>query len=191
MESERIIEAFERIERKNFLPEEVKEMSEIDKPLFIGHGQTISQPAVVAFMLEKLNPQKGEKILDIGSGSGWTTALLADLVGEKGRVIGLEIIPELVKFGKDNVSHYSFTKEGRAKIIKANGRKGYEKEAPFDKILASAQAEKIPESWKKQLKVGGRIVAPVKNSLYVLEKKEENKFTKEKYEGFAFVPLVK
>ncbi|MDI6891347.1 MAG: class I SAM-dependent methyltransferase, partial [Thermodesulfovibrionales bacterium] len=129
-----------------------------------------SQPLVVAFMLEQLEPKEGDKILDIGSGSGWTTALLAHIVSQKGnpkseirnpkqiqngKVIAMEVIPELKEFGEKNVAKYNFIKKGLVEFILADGSKGYKKEAPFDKILVSATAEKFFPDWKEQLKIGG------------------------------------
>jgi len=188
----RIIEAFKKIKREDFLPEEIKHLSELNEALPIGYGQTISQPLVVGFMLEKLNPQPGEKILDIGAGSGWTSALLGEIVGEKGEVIALEIIPQLKEFGEKNVKKYNFIKKGIVKFILGDGSKGYKKEAPFDKILCSASCENnIPSSWKEQLKINGIIVSPVNTSIWVLKKISKNKFEKFEYPGFVFVPLVK
>ena len=192
-----IVFAFRKIKRIDFLPEASKNLSELNEALPIGLGQTISQPLVVAFMLELLQPKKGEKILDVGSGSGWTTALLAEIVGEEGlpagrqgRVTAIEVVPELKELGEANVENYGFLKNGTAKIICTDGSKGYEKEAPFDKILASASAARIPGSWKKQLKVGGRIVAPIGNSIWLLIKKNEKDFEEYEYPGFCFVPLI-
>lgn len=186
LKTPRIIEAFRKIKREDFLPEDSKSLSEYNEALPIGYGQTISQPLVVAFMLEKLQPQAGDKILDIGSGSGWTAALLAEIVGQKGNVVALEIIPELKEFGEKNAVKYG----GKVKFICGDGSKGYEKEAFYDKILASASARKIPEAWKKQLKMGGRIVAPIGNSIRLFIKKSENDFEEFEYPGFVFVPLI-
>ncbi|MDP3990723.1 MAG: protein-L-isoaspartate O-methyltransferase [Candidatus Nealsonbacteria bacterium] len=184
-------DAFKKIKREDFLPENIKEMAHMDMALSIGYKQTISQPTVVVFMLEKLQPQPGDKILDIGAGSGWTSALLAEVVGETGKVIALEIVPELKEFGEKNVAKYNFIKKGRAKFVLADGTKGYEKEAPFDKILCSAASYgQIPPAWKNQLKIGGRIVSPIDSSIWVFEKQAENKFKVIEYPGFAFVPLV-
>jgi len=191
LKTERIINAFRKIKREDFLPEDNQDLAEINEALPIGFNQTISQPLVVAFMLELLQPQAGEKILDVGSGSGWTTALLAQIVGGKGKVIAIEIVPELAKFGKNNISKYNFIKKGIIQIVWADGRKGYQAEAPFDKILASASAEKLPQAWKKQLKIGGRIVTPIKNSIWLLEKASKDRFIKKEHQGFVFVPLVK
>lgn len=185
-----IIEAFRKIKRADFMTEDIKNLAELNEALPIGYSQTISQPLTVAFMLEQLRPEPGQKILDIGSGSGWTTALLAYIVGEKGKIIAIEIIPELKEFGEKNVAKYNFIKRGLVKFICADGSKGYQKEAPFDRILASAAAEEIPGAWKEQLKIGGRIVTPVENSIWTLIKKSESDFEEIEHPGFAFVPLV-
>ncbi|MCX6759540.1 MAG: protein-L-isoaspartate O-methyltransferase [Candidatus Nealsonbacteria bacterium] len=185
-----VISAFKKIKRVDFLPEDLKDLAELNEALPINYGQTISQPLVVAFMLELLEPKKGEKILDIGSGSGWTSALLGEIVGQKGRVIAIDIVPELKEFGKKNVGKYNFVEKGIVEFICADGSKGYEKEAPFDKILVSATAIRIPDSWKKQLKVGGRIVTPINSSIWLFIRKSETEFDQIEYPGFIFVPLI-
>ena len=190
LRSPEIIEAFKKIKRSDFLPEDVKDLAELNEAIPIGYGQTISQPLVVAFMLELLQLEEGEKILDVGSGSGWTTALLAEIVGEKGKIISIELIPELKEFGEKNVAKYDFVKKGTVEFICADGSKGYKKEASFDKILASASAEKLPLAWKEQLKINGKIVTPIGSSIWLFEKKAEKEFIKTEYPGFAFVPLI-
>jgi len=219
LKTPRIIEAFKKIKRVDFLPKGMEDLAELNEALPIGYGQTISQPLVVAFMLEQLEPKEGEKILDIGSGSGWTTALLAQIVSQKGisnfqfpiskqkgKVIAIEVIPELKEFGEKNVAKYDFVKSGIVEFICADGSKGYQKEAPFDKILASASAEKLPSAWQEQLKIGGRIVTPIGSSVWLFVKKSEKKgdepsvhlhsalkgfvFEEIEYPGFAFVPLI-
>lgn len=189
LKTPRLIEAFKKIKRIDFLPEEMKELSELNEALPIGYGQTISQPLVVAFMLELLQPQPGEKILDVGSGSGWTSALLAEIVGG-GKVIAIEVIPELMAFGKNNIEKYNFIKKGIVECLCADGSKGCNKEAPFDKILASASAKEIPLAWKEQLKIGGRIVTPIGNSIWSFDKIAEKEFEEKEYPGFVFVPLI-
>ena len=190
LKTDRVIAAFSKIKRVDFVPEELQSASQANIPLPIGQGQTISQPLTVAFMLEKLEPLLGDKVLDIGSGSGWTTALLAHIVGKKGKVVGIERIKSLCDFGTNNISKYHFIEGGRAKIICADGSKGYINEAPYDRILVSAAAEEMPKDLKKQLKIGGRLVVPVKGSIWMIEKKSEKVFHEEEYPGFAFVPLV-
>ncbi len=185
-----IISAFRKIKRADFMPENMKDSAEVDEAMLIGQGQTISQPKVVAFMLELLEPKAGEKILDVGSGSGWTSALLSEIVGDKGRVVSLELIPELKEFGEKNAAKYGFVEKGTAQFICCDGSKGYEEESPFDKILASAAARRVPEAWKKQLKVGGRIVAPINSSIFLFVKKSENEMEEKEYPGFIFVPLI-
>jgi protein-L-isoaspartate(D-aspartate) O-methyltransferase len=212
LKTPRIIGAFRKIKRVDFLPEEIKDLAELNEALPIGYGQTISQPLVVAFMLEQLQPQPGDKILDIGSGSGWTTALLAYIVSQegnskskirnpkqiqnskfkiqKGKVIAIEVIPELMEFGRKNVEKYNFIERGIVEFICADGSKGYKKEAPFDKILVSATAQICYPAWKEQLKIGGRIVTPIGSSIWLFIKKSEADFEEIEYPGFAFVPLI-
>lgn len=185
-----IIEAFRKIKREDFVVEELKEESDINAPLPIGYGQTISQPLTVAFMLELLQPQPGDIIFDIGSGSGWQTALLAYCVGETGKVIGIELLPDLAEFGKRNIAKYNFISKGRVEIISGDGSKGFLREAPFDKIISAASARKLPEEWKKQLMVGGRLVAPIKESIWLFVKKSDKDFEETEFPGFAFVPLI-
>ncbi len=188
--SKRIYDAFCKIDRKDFVLPDVQEYAYEDSPLSIGSGQTISQPSVVAFMMEKLDPQGNNKVLDIGCGSGWTTALLAELTRE---VVAIEIIPEVKCFGEANVSRYGFIENGKVKVFCEDGYKGFLEEAPYDKILVSAalpEMGEVPFIWNEQLNEGGVIVVPVKNSIYKLTKKN-GEFIQEEYSGFSFVPLVK
>ncbi|MBI2452815.1 MAG: protein-L-isoaspartate O-methyltransferase [Parcubacteria group bacterium] len=194
LKTQAIIEAFSRVDRKDFVPRDFQGYAYGDYPLPIAGEQTISQPTTVAFMLELLQPRQGEKILDVGSGSGWTTALLAFLVGEKGRVFGVERIPELVAFGAKNLGKYDFP---QAIIVRAEKILGFPKEAPFDKILVSAAAEGFPESLLSQLKEGGILVIPVRDAVWRVKKLpgtppngEASKTEIQKFGGFAFVPLV-
>lgn len=185
-----IIGAFRKIKREDFLPADLKNLSEANEALPIGYGQTISQPLTVAFMLELLSPEEGDKILDIGSGSGWTSALLAEIVGEKGKVFAIEVVKELKEFGEKNVAKYSFVKKGIVNFVLGDGSSGYKKEAPYDNILAGASGADLPPAWKSQLKVGGRMVCPIKNSIWLFVKRSEDKFEETEYPGFAFVPLI-
>lgn len=182
-----LIRLFESIDRKDFVRPGYENEACGDYPLPIGAGQTISQPYTVAFMLELLQPSPGEKILDVGSGSGWTTALLSKAVGPNGRVIGLELVPELVIFGKGNLSKYNFT---NAEIRQAVDVLGLPEEAPFDKILVSASADKLPKPLVNQLKVGGTMVIPIGNDVWEVKKLSGGKISLDKYGGFIFVPLV-
>lgn len=190
LKTPRIIGAFKKIKRVDFLPEDIKNLAELNEALPIGYSQTISQPLVVAFMMELLNPKIGDKILDVGSGSGWTSALLAEIVEDKGKIISIEIVPELKEFGEKNVAKYNFIEKGMVEFICTDGSKGYEKEAPWNKILASASAKKLPSSWKEQLRIGGRIVTPIGTSIWSFIKQSEKDFEEKEYPGFAFVPLI-
>ncbi len=182
-----IIEAFRKIKRIDFLPEDMQDLAELNEALVIGYGQTISQPLVVAFMLEQLQPASGDKILDVGSGSGWTSALLGEMVGDTGRVIALEFVSALKEFGEKNAAKYNLPVE----FVCTEGSRGYDKEAPYDKILCSATARReIPSAWKAQLKTGGRIVTPIGSSIWLFVKQSEKDFEATEYPGFVFVPLV-
>jgi protein-L-isoaspartate(D-aspartate) O-methyltransferase len=185
-----IIDAFQKIDRIDFVPAELKEKAHANVPLPIGHGQTISQPLTVAFMLELLQPEPGNKILEIGSGSGWQTALLSHIIGDEGRVFAIELIPELESFGRKNVSQYNFVQKKIANFYCLNALNGLPGEAPFDRIISAASSQEIPLSWKEQLKIGGRMVVPVRDSVYLVIKKGENQFEGDVFPGFAFVPFV-
>ena len=191
LKTSEIIEAFKKIDRKNFVPKKYKNDAYINAPLPIGFGQTISQPLTVAFIIELLGPKVGDKILDIGAGSGWVTALLAQIVGVQGRIVGVERVPELKEMAERNAAKYNFIEKGVVKIVLADGSKGYKEEAFYDKIVSGAAAYgDIPDEWKKQLKIGGKIVAPVENSIVVIDKIGKKEYAKKEYFGFSFVPLI-
>lgn len=187
LKTDRIIEAFKKVNRADFLPAELDSDAQADIPLPIGYGQTISQPATVAFMLELLQPQLNDKILDVGSGSGWQTALLCELVGFKGKIFAIERIKELKELGENNIKKYNYK---NVKFIHGDGYKGLKKNAPFDKIIAAAESLELSTAWKEQVKIGGRIVAPLKQSLIAIDKIDTDKFKTKEYPGFLFVPLI-
>lgn len=206
MQTPAIKAALAAIDRRDFVRDELLDEAYADGPLPIGRGQTISQPSTVAFMLELLQPQAGHNVLDIGSGSGWQTSLLAYLVSQKakpadlagespklggaGHVTALEIIPYLCEWGRQNVAKYNYLKKGIVEMHCQDGRGGYPTRAPFDRIIAAAAGEEVPEAWLAQTKIGGRIVTPVGGAVWQLIKKSETDFERREYPGFAFVPLV-
>lgn len=185
LEDPRIEAAFRAVNRRDFVREGYEVEAHEDYAIPIGYEQTISQPTTVAYMLEMLAPQEGDTILDVGCGSGWTTALLAEIVGQHGRVIGMEVIEELVKFGRDNLAAYDFT---QAEIRHGNPLKEKQPEAPFNRILVSAAGDHVPEALTDQLAVGGTMVLPVDESLIQVKKKSEDELLQQEHPGFTFVP---
>lgn len=196
-----IISAFQKINRADFMLPEDQDEAEGNYPLSIGHGQTISQPFTVAFMLELLQPQPGDKVLDIGSGSGWTTALLAEIVGPKGQVFAIERIPELKEFGENNFKNHvlalnrasAASSGSRVQFLCSDGWQGLPSQSPFDRILVSAAAREIPQKLLDQLAVGGRLVIPVgkfEQAITVVDRASEKEYKEKRYPGFVFVPLV-
>lgn len=186
LDNPRIEKAFLEVDRADFVPDEIEE-DYANRPLPIGEGQTISQPLTVAFMLELLEPEEGDKVLDIGSGSGWQAALLAELVGREGQVFSVEIIEELKEFAETNASKCGFE---NLEFIVGDGKDGLEEEAPFDRIIAAASAQEIPKALLEQLKVGGILVMPVGHSLVRVKRVSEEEFEETDFPGFSFVPFV-
>lgn len=184
--SKNIADAFRNVDRIDFVSDPRTQDVYADHPLQIGNGQTISQPTTVAMMLEMLEPRKGQKILDIGSGSGWTTTLLSFIVGDKGSVTGVERVESLVKFGNHNLQKYELK---NARIIHAGNNLGIVGEK-FDRILVSAAADEFPKELTEQLKTGGKLVIPVKNSIFEVTKKEDGTLKSIEHYGFIFVPLI-
>lgn len=184
-----LIRAFEKVNRKDFVGIKNEKNAYLNQPLSIGEGQTISQPLTVAFMLELLEPKPREKILEIGAGSGWQTALLKDAVGENGKIISLERIELLYLMARKNLEKY-YTLNETLRVLHRNGLPGYPEESPYDKIIAAAAGETVPATWKEQLKIGGRLVMPVGENIVVLDKKTSQDFGRREYYGFRFVPLV-
>lgn len=185
-----LLDAFMSNDRRDFVPEEFYESAYLNKPLSIGFGQTISQPYTMAFMMELLQPKSGDEVLDVGFGSGWSTSILAKIVGEKGRVSAVEIIPEIYKFGMENLKKYNYSN-----IEYHSGSWLDVPEQLFDCILVSAATYKsVVYQLSEKLKVGGRMVIPVYNglgqSIKLIKKVNENENTEEDYPGFIFVPLV-
>jgi len=186
-----IIDAFRKVPREEFVPEELKDEAYIDIPLPIGEGQTISQPTTVAIMTEALKPEKGNKILEVGAGSGYQAAILCEIVGEEGIVYTVERLKKLYEFAKKNIEKCGYK---NVKLFLGDGSIGLKEFAPYDRIIVTACAPKIPEPLISQLKDGGRMVIPVGRmygiqKLLLIKKNGEN-IKEENLGPFAFVPLI-
>ncbi len=187
--SQRVYEAIKKVPRHLFVPERYKIEAYVDTPLPIGFGQTISAPHMVAIMCELLNLKEGEKVLEIGTGCGYHAAVVAELVGRKGKVISIEYIPELAEMARANLRALGYD---NVEVIVGDGSKGYEPEAPYDKIYVTAAAPNIPEPLLEQLKPGGKMVIPVGESvqwLIVVEKDRDGKIRQKNWGSVRFVPL--
>jgi len=190
LKSKKIEDAIRKIKREFFVPATLKHLAYRDFPISIGFNQTISQPSTVVAMTEALEVKEGEKILEIGTGSGWQSAILSHLVGDKGKVYTIEIVEELAKFAEAN-----FKKLGikNVEVFVKDGSLGLKEKAPFDKIIVTAACHDIPKPLLEQLKVNGVMVLPIGN-LYLQEmyvvKKLKDKIEKTPIGSFMFVPLI-
>jgi len=186
----RLLKAFEEVPRELFIKDGFEEEAYYDHPLPIGHSQTISQPTTVMLMTQALELKQGEKVLEVGAGSGYQAALIAKIIGSKGKVITTEIIPELVEFAKENLRK---AKIKNVEIINYDGSQGYKKEAPYNKIIITAACPRIPPPIIKQTKRMGIIVAPVDSLAIGQEmtrlRKRRHGVEQESLGRFVFVPL--
>lgn len=179
--------AMAAVPRVHFLPEDVRHLADEDHALPVGYGQTNSQPHTVANMLRLLGAEPGHKILDVGAGTGWTTALLGELVGETGEVIGVELVPQLAKIASDTLRRF---KMPWATVRVADPEVlGAPEEGPYDRILVSAEAVAMPQQLIDQLKVGAVMVVPVAGEM-VRVVKAEHDYHATKHGPYRFVPLL-
>lgn len=178
--------AFDATPRAGFLRPGDEHQAGHDGPIGIGHSQTNSQPRTVAAMLRLLQVQPGQRVLDVGAGSGWTTALLARLTGPEGRVVGVELEPDLVDFGRTNLAR---TGQPWAEIREAQpGILGDPESAPWDRILVSAEPRSLPDELVAQLADGGRLVIPVAGTMLLVLRRGDDVETS-RHGGYRFVPL--
>ena len=173
--------------RRAFLPDDQRDVAHLDQPLPIGYGQTNSQPTTVRNMLHALDVRPGQHVLDVGAGSGWTTAILGRLVGPDGCVLGLELQPELAAWGRDNLmaAGLPWTRLDPAEP----GLLGRPQEAPYDRILVSAEARELPEVLVEQLAEGGTMVLPVAGRLLRVHRPAGGPASVERLGRYRFVPL--
>lgn len=183
----RVRAAMSSTPRADFLPDEVRHLADADHPVMIGWNATNSQPSTVARMLELLDVQSGDRVLDVGSGSGWTTAILSVLAGDEGVVIGVELVPQLVEYGNERLAETGTRVEIREAV---SGVLGLPDEAPFDRILVSAQAATVPTQLEAQLAEGGRLVVPIAGLMTVVDMRDGIPHRRADAGIYSFVPLI-
>ena len=184
-----VLDAMGRVPREAFVPAEATARAYADGALPIGHGQTISQPYIVALMVEALELEGGERVLDVGTGSGYAAAVLAEIAGE---VIGIEREPALAEAAQNRLKRLGY---GNVEIVTGDGSLGWPAKAPYEAIVVAAGAPAVPEALCDQLAVGGRLVLPVgeDQSWQRLErrrKRDDGSYDIEHLADVRFVPLV-
>lgn len=191
LKSEEVIRAMLSVPREEFVPLRYRELAYLDTPLSIGYGQTISAPHMVAIMTEALKPSRGNKVLEVGTGSGYQAAIIAEIVKPEGHVWTVEIVPELAKFAEENLRKTGYL--DYVTVIVGDGSRGYEDAAPYDRIIVTAAAPRVPEPLISQLRECGRIVIPVGDAymqtLKIVEKKGGALYVEDSV-PCVFVPLL-
>ena len=187
IQDELVLEAMRTVPRHRFVPAYVRGSAYRDAPLPIGEGQTISQPYVVAFMTAALQLSGGEKVLEIGTGSGYQAAVLALIAGE---VISVERLPRLAEEARRTLAELGYD---NVRVVVGDGTQGWPEEAPYDAIMVTAASPEVPAPLLQQLADGGRLVAPVgprHTQQLVRVRREGEEFGREDLLGVAFVPLI-
>jgi protein-L-isoaspartate(D-aspartate) O-methyltransferase len=183
----RVLTAMGKVPRHEFVPEQLRSQAYRDRPLPIGHGQTISQPFIVAFMTEQLEPRPTDRVLEIGTGSGYQAAVLAELAAQ---VYTIEIIEDLAKQAATNLQHLGYT---NVHVRAGDGYQGWPEAAPFDAIIVTCAPEQVPQPLIDQLKDGGRMIIPVGplwNQELVLLRKHGGKLEQHAVLPVRFVPMT-
>ena len=186
---EQVLDAMRKVPREAFVPENLRKFAYDDRPLPIAEGQTISQPFIVAYMVEALALKGGEKVLEVGAGSGYAAAVLAEIARD---VYAIERIGQLASTA---AAHLMDAGYDNVHIRHADGTRGWIEEGPFDAILVSAGAPSVPDSLKSQLALGGRMIVPIGNDLWAQElvritRREKGQFDREDLADVRFVPLI-
>jgi len=185
--NQRVLEAMARVPRHKFVPASLEELAYEDRPLPIGHGQTISQPYIVALMTQLVDPQPGDKALDVGTGSGYQAAVLAELTKQ---VWSIEILAPLAEEARTRLDTLGYR---NVEVRQGDGYRGWPEEAPFDIIVVAAAPDHVPEPLVEQLAPGGKMVIPIGEGwqdLIVVEKATDGRVVRRPVVPVAFVPMT-
>jgi protein-L-isoaspartate(D-aspartate) O-methyltransferase len=188
---QRVYDAMMSVPRHLFLPTALRDRAYVDTPMEIGCGQTISAPHMVAIMAEALEVLPGMKVLEVGAGSGYHAAVLAELVRPRGSVFTVEIVPELVERARRNLEETGYG--GEVKVVLSDGSMGLGNEAPFDRISVAAAAPSVPLPLVEQLVDGGILLVPVGERGYqelIMVRRQGDKVIRSEMGGVVFVPLI-
>jgi protein-L-isoaspartate(D-aspartate) O-methyltransferase len=191
IKSQRVYEAMMAVPRHLFLPSAIRDLAYVDRPMEIGFGQTISAPHMVAIMAEALEVRPGMRVLEVGAGSGYHAAVLAELVRPGGKVFAVEIVPELVDRARRNLAESGYGDE--VTVVLSDGSMGLRKEAPFDRISVAAAAPSVPTPLVEQLVDGGVLLVPVGERGYqelIKVSRVGDKILQTEMGGVVFVPLI-
>jgi protein-L-isoaspartate(D-aspartate) O-methyltransferase len=189
--SQRIADAMLAVPRHLFLPPSLREQAYSDTPLHIGEGQTISAPHMVAIMAEALDLRPGQRVLEVGAGSGYHAAVMVELVRPGGKVYTIERLPALVRMARENLEAAGYA--AMVEVAEGDGTNGLPEHAPYDRISVAAAAPKVPEPLKGQLSDGGKMLVPVGGPWYqdlVMVTRTKGRFRIENLGGCVFVPLI-
>ena len=197
LRNKKVTEAMLAVPREEFVPSSLRDQAYVDTPLHVGYRQTISAPHMVAIMCQELDLKPGQKVLEIGTGSGYHAAVTAETISTQGsslesQLFSLEIVPELIAFAEDNLQRTGYADQ--VMVVEADGSQGYIEEAPFDRIYATAAPPSVPAPLIDQLKLDGILIMPVGEAgffqeLLKIEKKRVGEIVTRRLGGVAFVPM--
>lgn len=190
VKNKKLIDALHKVDRGDFVPEEVMSEAYNDKRVDIGFNQTMAKPTIATYMIELLSPKPGSRVLDIGTGTGWSAALISHIIGNEGKLFSLERLQYLQNQARENIEKYKSIKN--IEFVFRDGYFGLPERAPYDFIHISSAYNKIPDELKDQLNIGGKLIAPTtKMSLVLITREAKNKWVENIFPGDIFDEIQK